>query len=149
MHSPNWDSPRLFPRVLALLGPSPLFLELCPWDFYPMPNPPGLSESIFCFCRASTMMGWTSIVPRRPLSPSACYTLVFCPQWHCPVGLAFAVLDTAGPLPSQVRYPGLRRIWFVPEGFLHPLGLGNFRGLNPLLGIPSQYPPCLPQTMII
>jgi hypothetical protein len=114
------------------------FRSSAPRAFYPVPSTPGLRKSIFYPRRASTMMSWTCTDPRRPLHPPSCFTLVLCPQRRCPPELAFAVLDTPWPLPSQVTSFRPQDNLDCPRGVFPLTELGHFWGLSPLRGTPQR-----------
>lgn len=129
---------------LGLRSPRFLFLEFCPPAFYPVPSQPGLRKSIFCRCRASTMNDETSSAPCRPLTPPGCHSLVFCSWRHCSLGFVSAVLDTPGPLPSQVRSCRPSGDLDYPRGVLQPTGLGHFLGTK----FPSGNPKVMLQRLV-
>jgi hypothetical protein len=70
--------------------------------------------------------------PFYALAGSWWITLVFWTKWQFPLGLAFAVLDTPGLLPSHVRSFRPQEDMDCPRGVLPPTGLGHFRGLSPI-----------------
>lgn len=78
-----------------------------------------------------TTRGQARLYPHGP-SPGA-------PQWHCPLELAYAVLDTPGPLSSQVRSSRSQEDMDSPKGILPPMGLGYFWRLSPFWASPSAY----------
>lgn len=56
----------------------------------------------------------------QAFAPPGCLTLLLCPQWHCPLGCAFAILDTPGPLPFQIRSSRLQECLDCPQAVLLP-----------------------------
>jgi hypothetical protein len=98
---------RSFSTTLASLGPALvlfLFLELRPPVFILCINHQGFANRFLAFARLPPGWDGSALAP-QVFAPSDCLTLVLCLQCHClppPLGLAFAVLDTHGPLPSQV-----------------------------------------------
>jgi hypothetical protein len=71
-----------------------------------------------------------------PHRPPGFLTLVLCSQWHCPLGFAFAVFDTPGPLPSHIRSSRPQEDLDCPGVVLPSTWWGHFWGLNPSQGMP-------------
>jgi hypothetical protein len=88
------------------------------------------------------MMGWTSTGPRRSLPSGAaslyCFSFRDCPHWQGPLGLASALLDITGRLPSQVTSPRPQDNVTVREGFYEARPLS---GTNPPLWHPQVITP--------
>lgn len=116
----------------------------CSWGsaraFCLLPSWSGILKSILCPRRASIMMGWPSTGLQRPVTHLGCLILVLCPQWHCPLGLVFAMLGTLHICHLRIDHPVLMRIWTALEGFYYPWGYATF-GDKALFGaLPGNAP---------
>jgi hypothetical protein len=129
MCSPNqdlWCNPQDHPQDAYFVGAWPLrflFLKICPLGHLSRVQPTRALEIRFLPSQGFNHGLGLHCSPQAFDTLRAaslwCFALRAGSQWHCPFGLAFAVLDTTRTLPSQLRPSRPQEGLDCPQGFCH------------------------------